>query len=59
MGYTVIPDAHPGYITWQEYNDNLKTLHACAKAHGTDRRDHPPGEGPALLQGMVACAEAG
>jgi len=56
---TVIPDAHPGYITWQEYNDNLKTLHACAKAHGTDRRDHPPGEGPALLQGMVVCGVCG
>ena len=56
---TVIPDAHPGYITWQEYNDNLKTLQACAKAHGTDRRDHPPGEGPALLQGMVVCGVCG
>jgi DNA invertase Pin-like site-specific DNA recombinase len=56
---TVIPDAHPGYITWQEYNDNLRTLAACAKAHGTDRRDHPPGEGPALLQGMVVCGVCG
>lgn len=56
---TVIPDAHPGYITWQDYNDNLKTLQACAKAHGTDRRDHPPGEGPALLQGMVVCGVCG
>ncbi|MCP4644607.1 MAG: recombinase family protein, partial [bacterium] len=56
---TVIPDAHPGYITWKEYNDNLKTLQACAKAHGTDRRDHPPGEGPALLQGMVVCGVCG
>ena len=56
---TVIPDAHPGYITWQEYNDNLRTLKACAKAHGTDRRDHPPGEGPALLQGAVVCGVCG
>lgn len=56
---TVIPDAHPGYITWKEYNDNLKTLQACAKAHGTDRRDHPPGEGPALLQGLVVCGVCG
>ena len=55
----VIPDAHPGYISWQEYNDNLKTLQACAKAHGNDRRDHPPGEGPALLQGMVVCGVCG
>jgi DNA invertase Pin-like site-specific DNA recombinase len=56
---TVIPDAHPGYITWQTYNDNLRTLEICAKAHGTDRRDHPPGEGPALLQGMVLCGVCG
>jgi len=56
---TVILDAHPGYITWQEYNDNLRTLEACAKAHGADRRDHPPGEGPALLQGMVVCGVCG
>lgn len=56
---TVIPDAHPGYITWHEYNDNLKTLEACAKAHGTDRRDHPPGEGPALLQGLAVCGVCG
>jgi DNA invertase Pin-like site-specific DNA recombinase len=56
---TVIPDAHPGYISWQEYNANLNTLRACAKAHGTDRRDHPPGEGPALLQGMLVCGVCG
>ena len=56
---TLIPDAHPGYITWEAYNDNLWTLKSCAKAHGTDRRDHPPGEGPALLQGMVVCGVCG
>jgi len=56
---TVIPDAHPGYITWQQYNDHLRTLESCAKAHGADRRDHPPGEGPALLQGMVVCGVCG
>lgn len=56
---TIITDAHPGYITWEEYNDNLKTLAACAKAHGTDRRDHPPGEGPALIQGMTICGVCG
>lgn len=56
---TLIPDAHPGYITWQQYNDHLRTLETCAKAHGTDRRDHPPGEGPALLQGMGVCGVCG
>lgn len=57
--HTIIPDAHPGYISWQQYLDNLKTLRACAKAHGSDRRDHPPGCGPALLQGLVVCGVCG
>jgi DNA invertase Pin-like site-specific DNA recombinase len=57
--HTLLPDSHPGYITWQEYQDNLKTLRACAKAHGKDRRDHPPGQGPALLQGRVVCGVCG
>ena len=51
--HTVITDAHPGYITWEQYNDNLKTLRANAQAHGKDRRYHPPGNGPALLQGLI------
>ena len=57
--HTLIPDSHPGYITWQEYQNNLETLRACAKAHGKDRRDHPPGQGPALLQGRVVCGMCG
>ena len=57
--HTLIPDAHPGYITWQQYQDNLRTLRACAQAHGSDRRKSPPGEGPALLQGLVVCGICG
>jgi len=57
--HTLIPDAHPGYISWQQYLDNLRTMRACAKAHGMDRRDSPPGQGPALLQGLVVCGVCG
>lgn len=57
--HTLIPDAHPGYISWQQYQDNLRTLHACARAHGLDRRNSPPGQGPALLQGLVVCGVCG
>lgn len=57
--HTLIPDAHPGYISWQQYQDNLRTLHACAQAHGQDRRKSPPGQGPALLQGLVVCGVCG
>ncbi|MHC4066746.1 MAG: recombinase family protein, partial [Planctomycetota bacterium] len=57
--HTLIPDAHPGYISWQRYQDNLHTLRACAQACGSDRRKSPPGQGPALLQGLVLCGVCG
>lgn len=57
--HTLIPDAHCGYINWQQYQDNLRTLRACAQAHGQDRRHGPPGQGPALLQGLVVCGVCG
>jgi DNA invertase Pin-like site-specific DNA recombinase len=57
--HTLIPDAHPGYISWQQYQDHLRTLRACAQAHGKDRRNSPPGQGPALLQGLVVCGVCG
>jgi len=43
----------------QQYQDNLRTLHACAQAQGKDRRNSPPGQGPALLQGLVVCGVCG
>lgn len=57
--HTLIPDAHAGYISWQQYQDNLRTLRCCAQAHGKDRRNSPPGQGPALLQGRVICGVCG
>ncbi|MBI4307907.1 MAG: recombinase family protein [Chloroflexi bacterium] len=53
------PDAHPGYITWAEYEDNQRLLLANAQAHGLERRRSPPREGPALLQGLVVCGLCG
>ncbi|HTT88579.1 MAG TPA: recombinase family protein [Acidimicrobiales bacterium] len=55
----VIPDAHPGYISWDRYEDNLARLAECAQARGEDRRSSPPREGPALLQGIVLCGRCG
>jgi DNA invertase Pin-like site-specific DNA recombinase len=52
----LIRDAHPGYISWQEYESNLQRLRASAKALGFER---PPREGPALLQGRVVCGLCG
>ena len=45
----LIHEAHPGYIAWDEYEDNQRRLAACAQAYGDDRRKSPPGHGPALL----------
>ena len=55
----LIPGAHPGYITFDEYEVNQKRLKACSQAYGHDRRKSPPREGPALLQGMVICGICG
>ncbi len=57
--HTLIPDAHDGYITWEEYEDNQRRLLASAQAHGMDRRQSPPREGPALLQGIALCGICG
>jgi len=56
---TLIPDAHAGYISWDEYERNEQRLHESAQAIGGDRRRGPPREGPALLQGLVLCGRCG
>ena len=55
----LIPGSHPGYITWEQFEANQKTLAANAQAHGTDRTAGPAREGPALLQGLVVCGRCG
>jgi hypothetical protein len=55
----LIPDAHPGYITWDEFEENQRRLRENAQAIGGDRRRSPPREGPALLQGIVVCGQCG
>lgn len=55
----LLPDAHPGYITWEQYEANLARLRENAQAHGSERRKSPPREGPALLQGLAICGVCG
>lgn len=57
--HTLLPDSHPGYITWDQYQLNLQQLSQNAQALGGDRRKSPPGEGPALLQGLAVCGLCG
>ncbi len=55
----LITDAHPGYITWEQYEANQNRLAELSVAHGPNRRHGPPREGPALLQGLAVCGVCG
>jgi DNA invertase Pin-like site-specific DNA recombinase len=54
-----LPGSHPGYISWDDYERNLRQLHATAQASGVFQRQGPPREGPALLQGLALCGLCG
>lgn len=56
---SLIRDAHEGYITWEEFEQNKQRLRENAQAVGTDRERGTPREGPALLQGLAICAVCG
>jgi len=49
----LIRDAHPGYITWEQFEEIERKLSESARAYGLDHRHGPPREGPALLQGLA------
>jgi DNA invertase Pin-like site-specific DNA recombinase len=54
----LIPDHHPGFITWDKYEANTARL----RSNWRGPRDQPGGavrEGRALLQGLLRCARCG
>lgn len=55
----LLPDAHPGYIYWEEFEENQRRLRENSAARGDDRKRSPAREGPALLQGLVICGRCG
>jgi DNA invertase Pin-like site-specific DNA recombinase len=55
----LIKDVHPGYITWQQYEDNLQRMRQNAIAYNLIGRKTPPREGPCLLQGLAICGKCG
>ncbi len=57
--HAFVPDAHPGYISWEQYQTTQHRLRESALAYGADRRHGPPREGPALLQGRAICGRCG
>ena len=56
--HTFMPGAHPGYIEWAEYEENVRRLHDNGRHFDEDRRI-PPREGSSLLQGLVRCGICG
>ena len=57
--HTLLRGLHPGYLSWEHYQENERRLQENAHALGPDRRKSPPREGPALLQGLVICGICG
>ncbi|WP_205029907.1 recombinase family protein [Cereibacter sphaeroides] len=53
-----IPDAHPGYISWEQHQENLKSLKANGRGYDAARASIPR-EGAALLQGRAVCGRCG
>ena len=54
----LIPDHHPGFITWEKYEANTMRLRANwrpPRGHGGGA----PREGAALLQGLLRCGRCG
>jgi DNA invertase Pin-like site-specific DNA recombinase len=53
-----IPNAHPGYISWERFQENLKILETNGQGYEV-ARSSPPREGTALLQGRAVCGRCG
>jgi DNA invertase Pin-like site-specific DNA recombinase len=53
-----IPNAHPGYIRWEQYEQNLQQLASNGPRYEQARLS-PPREGAAVLQGRVVCGRCG
>jgi DNA invertase Pin-like site-specific DNA recombinase len=57
--FAFFPNAHPGYLSFDQFEANQATLLGNAQAQGLERDKGPAREGPALLQGLAICAKCG
>lgn len=57
--WILLRDAHPGYISWDDYQTNVQRVKSNALSWTPERRQGPAREGMALLQGMVICGACG
>jgi DNA invertase Pin-like site-specific DNA recombinase len=55
----LIKDAHAAYITWDQYEENMRRIQQNAIAYNNIDRKTPPREGPCLLQGLAVCGKCG
>ena len=56
----LLRDAHPGYITWERFEQNERQLRDNDNTHADGAARRPsPREGPALLQGLAICGVCG
>jgi hypothetical protein len=55
----LIKGAHPGYLSWEQYEANLSRLRENTVCPSSSDRRSPPREGPALLQGLLLCGVCG
>lgn len=55
----LIRDAHEGYITWEEFEENERRLRDNGSGFRRQGGASPPREGPALLQGLLVCGVCG
>jgi DNA invertase Pin-like site-specific DNA recombinase len=54
-----IPNAHPGYIPWEQFEANQQILAENDPRMKSRAARLPPREGPALLQGILLCGRCG
>jgi hypothetical protein len=54
----VLRGAHPGYISWEQYQENQQHLRENEQVRGVDHRA-PAREAPALIQGLALCGRCG
>ena len=57
--FVLIKDAHPAYITWDQYEENMRRIRKNAIAYNNIDRKTPAREGPCLLQGLAVCGKCG
>lgn len=55
----MIPNAHPSYISWEEFEHNQVKLSKNSLSFSAASRGGIPREGPALIQGRIICGICG